>query len=194
MKCLKKIRDNVAKYEILGSKTMPDGSKLVGKAPHVAEQAWLHSLFAPINEKEIKELELQMGRKIPDTYKEFLILGYNGIRLFVTEFSLYGLRKQLGRTIEASVQPFSILTPNGIERPKNALDSYFFIGGYGEDGSKIYLDTKTDKVHYCKRNDATSIVEWKSFDKMLESEVDRIFSLFDKKGELINDNIKVTPA
>ena len=55
-----------------------------------------------------------------------------------------------------AAQPFSIITANIRERPRNAADDHFFIGGYDWDGSYLYIDKRTSTVHYCDRDDATS--------------------------------------
>ncbi|MBS1605312.1 MAG: hypothetical protein JST42_21790 [Bacteroidetes bacterium] len=93
----------------------------------------------------------------------------------------------------ASRQPFSPDISNIDERPENAKESYFFIGGYSWDGSKLYIDKATNLVHYCGRRDATSLYQWSSFEEMLVSEVRRICGLFDDKGVVKDPNRYTTP-
>lgn len=90
-------------------------------------------------------------------------------------------------------RPFSIITPNIKERPRNAKDNYFFIGGYNWDCSKLYIDMVTNKVHYCAERDATTLYEWNSFEEMIVSEVKRITNLFDDKGVVLNEDMHTTP-
>jgi SMI1 / KNR4 family (SUKH-1) len=194
MDYFEQIKEYIKKYEHLGIEVLNNGTTLVGKAPHVAEMAWSHELFSPLSNEDILKIENEIKTKIPESYKKFLLEKGNGIRLFVTTFSLYGLRKELGRTFEAAAQPFSIITPNTIEKPKNAKENHFFIGGYGYDASKLYIDTLTGKVHYSKRRDATSLFEWNSFEEMLLSEVKRIFPLFDEQGKELVDDIEILPV
>ncbi len=120
--------------------------------------------------------------------------GSNGLNVFVGEFSLYGLRKDLGRTIEASRQPYSPDIANIYERPKNAEKSYFFIGGYKWDGSNLYIDTKTNLVHFCDRWDATSLYKWNSFEEMLVSEIKRLVKLFGENGKITDAKLYTTPV
>lgn len=190
----RKIEQFVMQYEDLGTMELDNGTVLVGKAPHVGSEAWLHELFKPLSKDDCIEIESALKTKLPKEYKDFLTSDYNGLRIFVTTFSLYGLRKQFGRSFDAAAQPFSIITPNSVEKPKNAKDSYFFIGGYGKDNSKLYIDTQTGKVHYCKKNDATSLAEWNSFDEMISAELDRIFSLFDEEGKKKNEDVVTIPV
>lgn len=177
------VKKELFKFKHLGEERVAEtGALLIGRAPHIAPQAWLHKLYLVLSNNDIIKLEKDLNTAIPDDYKNFLLNCSNGLNLFVAEFSLDGLRKQLGRSVEASRQPYALDIPNIDERPKNAKESYFFIGGYSWDGSKIYLDKETNAVHYCDRWDATSLFEWDSFDHMIVSEVKRICSLFDEKG------------
>ncbi len=152
----------------------------------------LNSIYPVLIEEDIIHLEKELETKIPTAYKLFLLHNSNGLNVFTSSFGLDGLRKELGRTIEDSRQPFSLITPNTIEKPKNAKEGYFFIGGYEWDGSKLYIDKETGKVHYCDRWDATSLYEWSSFEEMIVSEVKRITSLFDEKGIVIDEDLHTT--
>ncbi len=188
------IKDRLYKFEKLGLEISELGATLIGKAPHVAPLAWLHSIYPILNDSDIIELNNKLGTEIPDDYKYFLTNYSNGLSLFVSKFYLYGYRKVLGRSIEASRQPFSLLTPNVDERPKNAKENHFLIGGYKWDGSKLYIDTNTGKVHYCDRWDVTSLYEWSSFGEMLLSETERIIKLFDENGVILDEDAPTTPV
>jgi len=187
------IREELYKFENLGLEKAENGTTLIGKAPHIAPLAWLNKIYPTLNEDDIFLLEKELNTEIPADYKSFLINFSNGLNIFVTTFSLDGLRKDMGRTIEASRQAFSIITPNIKERPKNAKDNYFFIGGYNWDCSKLYIDKTTNKVHYCSEWDATSLYEWNSFEEMILSEIKRVFNLFDNKGIILDKNKHTTP-
>ena len=78
------------------------------------------------------------------------------------------------------------------KKPKNAKDTYFFIGGYRYDGSKLYIDSEDGKVHFCKRRDASSLLAWDSFEDMLLSESKRIFTLYDDRGRMLVPSEKST--
>jgi hypothetical protein len=188
------IKNELFKFEHLGIEKLPNGTTLIGRAPHIAKQAWLHSIYPVLNEIEISKLENDVKMKIPDSYKFFLSSFGNGLGIFVSKFYLYGIRKDLGRTIEASRQPYSPVIANIDERPSNAKNSYFFIGGYSWDGSKLYIDKHTNEVHFCARWDATSLFSWSSFEEMLLSEVNRFSKLFDNNGKIINEDLYTTPV
>ncbi|TCN59861.1 SMI1/KNR4 family protein [Flavobacterium circumlabens] len=193
MNYLEVLKKDLYKFEDLGVQKSENGAILIGKAPHIAQLAWLNKIYPILSDKDIVLLGKELKREIPKDYKLFLTNFSNGLNIFVSTFSLYGLRKELGRSIEASRQPFSIFTPNLKEKPKNAKENYFFIGGYNWDGSKLYIDSVTNKVHYCAEWDATSLYKWNSFEEMIVSEVKRITSLFNEKGVVLNINKHTTP-
>ncbi|QBN19682.1 SMI1/KNR4 family protein [Flavobacterium nackdongense] len=193
MNSFEEVKKELYKYENLGIEKFENGTILIGKALHIAPLAWLNKIYPVLNEDDILLIENELKTEVPLDYKNFLINFSNGLNIFVATFSLYGLRKVLGRSVEASRQPFSIFTPNSFERPENSKDHYFFIGGYNWDGSNLYIDKQTNKVHYCDRWDATSLFEWNSFDEMIVSEVKRITNLFDEKGVVLDENKYTTP-
>ena len=181
-------------FKELGEIVYNDGGTAeYGHAPAVAEQAYMVTIFSPLNKEELTNLETKLKSSIPEQYRDFLCNGSNGLILFCGYFSLYGYVKKLDRRIGAIPQPFPLDIPNLYERPANSKSSYLFIGGYRYDGSKLYIDTSTGKVHYSKRNDATSLYCWDSFDEMIESEIPRIISLFDKSGEVIGSASETLP-
>ena len=178
--------------KILGERQLPNGTRLIGHVPHVAPEAWLHEIFPPLDKGGIDKLEAGLKMSIPTDYKEFLSVA-NGLMLFSCRLSLDGLRTSYVRTGDEAIQPFSLLTPNTFERPKDALPSYLFIGGYGQDGSRLYIDGETSKVFRAARRTSTPLNEWKNFEEMLVTETIRIALLFDDKGKRINPNEPTTP-
>uniref|UniRef100_UPI0026050911 SMI1/KNR4 family protein n=1 Tax=Chryseobacterium sp. TaxID=1871047 RepID=UPI0026050911 len=170
----KEINALIYKFENLGLGSSSDGAILIGKAPHVAPEAWLNELFPTLNESEICSVEEQLKTTIPKGYKDFLMNFSNGLIFLSSTLSFYGLRRQLNRSnLVSSHQPYSIITPNFSERPENAMESFFFIGSYQWDRSRLYIDKDTNIVHCCERWDATSKVQWSSFEEMLLSELKR---------------------
>ena len=182
----------VDSYRHLGERRLENGVYLVGSAQYIAPNAWLHSIYPGLNLSEIKVLEKMLGRPIPCSYKSFLE-GCNGLKLFNTTFCLDGLRTNYGRSLDDVWQPFDIRTPNISERPKNANDNLFFIGGYDWDGSLLYIDTNTQIVHLCHRDDATSLYKWADFNSMIEAELCRLVTLFDNNGREIDPRVSTLP-
>jgi hypothetical protein len=193
MNYFEEVKNELLKFENLGLEKSENGTILIGRAPHIAKYAWLHEIYPVLIDEDIIKLESELKTEIPSDYKSFLLKCSNGLGMFVSKFYLYGLRKELGRSIEASRQPYSIYTPNIDERPENAKESFFFIGGYRWDGSKIYIDKVTNSVHFCARWDATSLYIWNSFEEMILSETRRFTKLFNENGVIINEDLYTTP-
>ena len=187
------VKNELFRFKKLGEEVSELGATLIGHAPHIAPKAWLHSLFPVLSEHEVIEFGKAAQKRVPSVYADFLMNCSNGLKIFVSTFSLYGLRKQIGRSVEAGRQPYSPDTANVDERPANAKDSYFFIDGYNWDGSHLYIDTETSQVNYCSVSNAKSLYKWESFDEMLISEVKRICGLFDENGVVIDPKQYTTP-
>jgi hypothetical protein len=181
------------KFSYLGQKQLEDGTILIGKAPHIAPQAWLHCVYPRIESESIEFLERQMSIRIPKDYKDFLAVT-NGLGVFNTTLSLYGYRRSYGRNVDEVWQPFDIVTPNTLERPESAGENIFIIGGYDWDGSYLYINTDTDKVCLCERENISPLFGWVNFQEMLESEVRRLTTLFDEQGKEIDINRSTLPT
>ena len=81
------------RYSHLGTmQAEPTGAFLVGYAPHIASEAWLNTTFQTLSEKEIIELEEQLGTNIPSEYRLFLQYISNGMNVLVDELCLFGKR------------------------------------------------------------------------------------------------------
>jgi hypothetical protein len=63
--------DILMSYNNLGKQALESGTILIGHAPHIAPKAWLHSIHAPLSDREINALEKYLGI-IPEDYKSFL--------------------------------------------------------------------------------------------------------------------------
>ena len=189
------IKDKLLKFAAMGYEMVEaTGAIKIGKAPYRAPLAILNCLYSPINKSDILFLEKEMNKKIPKPYQKFLTEFSNGLDIMTTTLSLYGLRKNYIRTLEFVWQPFDIVTSNKYqsEKPTNADDDMFFIGFYDDDGSNLYM-TPDEKVHFCKQDDATSLITWPSLKDMLESEIDRIYALFDDNGVPFDRNAPTVP-
>lgn len=191
MDYLDRLISSLEQYAHLGNRTLPNGTKLIGHVPHVAPEAYLHILFAPLNERDVRQLELRLPCAIPHAVATFL-MRTNGLYLFSGSLSIDGLRFSNVRS-GAVRQPFSILTPNIDERPRSSKASYLFIGGYGCDGSLLYCDTGSPTVYRCSSRSARPLNEWPSFEEMIESEFNRLATHFDSKGQRINPLRPTTP-
>ena len=178
-------------YHHLGDKLLQNGTLLIGKAPHIAPEAYLHAIYKSLTETEIIETEKILKQTIPDDYREFLTVS-NGLNIFNTTLSLYGRRTNYSRSMD-EIQPFDLEIPNSYEKPPNADKNIFIVGSYDWDGSYLYIDKNDHTVHLCRRENAGSLFQWKNFADMLLSETNRLIKLFDKNGKEIDSSKSTLP-
>lgn len=179
-------------YKDIGVRGLDNGTRLIGHVPHVAPEAWFHQVYAPMTSQEACQLELELGFEPPSIFLDFLMRA-NGVRVFSGHLYICGLRANFSRRGDAAWQPFSILTPNLDERPRNAKGTHFFVGGYQPDGSRLYIDLSNLRVYLCSQRSAKPLHDWPSFEVMLESEVQRLSTLFDRQGRLLNPGLPTVP-
>ncbi|MBS1689402.1 MAG: SMI1/KNR4 family protein [Bacteroidetes bacterium] len=194
MKYFSEIDEILLKYAVFGKKELADGTLLIAPAKFVAPEAWVHQIYPPLNEDEIKILEEQIAGLIPNSYVIFLKEYSNGINIFNDVLALFGYRKRRGRGIDDVWQPYSMIIPNTIERIKNATDEMIFIGSYSWDGSKIYINRNTEKVYRCLRGDITPLNEWDCFEQMIVTEIKRLSKLHTNEGKRLDRSIPTIPS
>lgn len=178
-----KLNNLVFSYEHLGTSDL-QYAKLYGKAPHVAPYAWLHGVFKPLSDNEIKELKIRLNR-LPEFLQEFYKYA-NGFSIYSNELSIYGLRRSVSRDIDSVWQPFDIIDLNYYDRPKDSVSHMFFFGGYYEDGSLLYYNELEDTICRCSAGSTKPINIWNSFKIFLMNELTRLKSIHDSKGILIS--------
>jgi len=180
----------IAAAESFGARTTASGVRLVGHVPHVATEAYLHVVFPPLDELRIAALEDAIGLPIPDSYRRFLRLA-NGLDLFSSSLGIYGYRTSNERTGDAARQPFSVVIPNTVERPPGIPNRAIVIGGYGKDGSQIYVADSA--VFRCDRENGASLNWWPDLFAMLVSEASRLATHFDASGHLTTGGRRSAP-
>ena len=178
----------------LGVSHSKNGALLIGKAPHIAEYAWLNVMYPCITEAEVCDLEKKLGCAIPEVYRNFLMNVSNGFDIMNCTLALHGCRTSYNRSDLDSWYPFSLEDIQKNERPKNATQEMFFFASYNYDCSKLYLNTSDNKIYYCDRYDTTPLKSWDSLSDMITSEIERIFGLFDADGRISNRMAPTTPV
>ena len=182
------------RFSHLGVTHSKKGALLIGKAPHIAEFAWLNIMYPCITEAEVCDLEKKLRCAIPEVYRNFLMNVSNGLNVMNCTLALHGCRTSYNRADFESRYPFNIEDVQKYERPKNATQEMFFFASYNYDCSKLYLNTSDNKIYYCDRYDATPLKSCDSLSAMLTSEIERIFSLFDTDGRISNRMAPTTPV
>lgn len=182
------------RFSHLGVTRSENGALLTGKAPHIAEYAWLNIMYPCITEAEVCDLEKRLGCAIPEVYRDFLMNVANGFDIMNCTLALHGCMASYDRSDLDSWYPFSLEDIQKYERPKNSSPEMFFFGTYEYDGSKLYLNTLDNKVYYCSPYDATPLKSWNSLSDMITAEIERIFALFDADGHCISEDVPTTPV
>lgn len=171
-----------------------NGTKLYGHVKTIGENAWFHEIFAPLNETEIAEIESSIGKNLPNSLKEFFICT-NGIRLFSNEIALLGKRATFKRSSDEDLRlPYSIVTPNTLEQPKDIKENQIIIGSYSYDGSKVIIDSNDKLVFVCERENVQNVIfKFQTFWEFLLSEIERLGTFFNSEMLLVNDTISTLP-
>ena len=181
-----------SRFESLGTKTIPNGTVLYGKAPHVGEQAWLHGLYPPCPEAGLATIEEEVDAPLPASLRKLLLLA-NGLEIFSGVLSLYGWRGEFKRTVEAVLsQPYSIVTPNTRERPDWLPRENWIVGSYEWDGTAVCLGKGGD-IAACTPDAGDVICEWKSLNTFLQDEAKRLPRLFDETGRELDEAASPLP-
>lgn len=189
----KNLEERLMRFSHLRVTHSKNGALMIGKAPHIAEFAWLNIMYPCITEAEVCNLEKKLGCAIPEVYRNFLMNVSNGLNVMNCTLALHGCRTSCNRADFESRYPFNIEDVQKYERPKNATQEMFFFASYNYDGSKLYLNTSDNKIYYCDRYDATPLKSWDSLSEMITSEIERIFGLFDADGRISNRMAPTTP-
>ncbi len=189
-----KLIELLYKYSTYGLKKCEDGSLLIGHPNYLNEDWWLVEMYPTLKDDDIKYIKKRCIPILPETYENFLRYVSNGLIFQFGSFYLYGFVPSYNRSISTR-QPYDLFIPNIDERDlfNNVQQNYFFIGGYSDDGSQLYIDVSTNKVHLCSENDATPLFSWNNFDDMLISELTRLYTLYSEDGRIIDEEKSVSP-
>ena len=185
------LRKIVYHYDHLGVRKEPNGTILIGPAPHIAKYAWLNELYPVITEKEIIEMEKIIGIKIPEDYVHFLREFSNGLTILTEEFSLYGCSGNR-RTTESIWLPFDLVLYNTRYKPQKATSEMLIIGRFGWDNHKIAMLPDNSLLYadqYFENIKPINI----SFMDLLLLEIPRLYSMFDEKGVRLDNNKPTSP-
>ncbi len=94
-----------------GEQVLPAGTRRIGHAPDLAPEAYMHTLFPPLEEKGVRILEEQLERELPDQLSSFYKL-HNGCLFFDELICVYGLRYSYDRSDVVTMleQPYELRT------------------------------------------------------------------------------------
>lgn len=178
----KKLLELLNRYDSYGY--MEDSYSIkIGRAPHIAELAWMHAVYNPLSLEEINLFETEVDFTIPGVYRTFLTQ-MNGCSIFTHSISLFGYRKALSRSVEMAYSfPFSLSNPNLLER-NGLAGNYFVIGSYRKDGSKVVIDLKDNTVKRLDKRDFVVYNIWPDLENFLFNEIERMIDCAENNGIL----------
>jgi hypothetical protein len=174
------------KHEHLGVKKFPDGSIAIGHVPHVAELAYFHRVFWPLNDDEIQVLQNDLEYDFPESLINFFKL-HNGLGTFSDDLNIDGQRRDWKRTdMEAAVQqPYSIQSANTDFWPTHAPFDSLVIGSIGPDRSPITIYKDGQAFIWPAQESPAPSKSYADIFELLRIEAERLFSMFDKGGRPI---------
>jgi hypothetical protein len=175
------VREVIEQAKSFGYRELKSGARLFGHVPHVAPEAWLHQVYAPLSERDCDLLEQKVEQPLPVEFREFLSIA-NGLGLFSNTLSIYGQRASYGRSGDEVWQPFSIVDANTFDRPRHAKQNQLIVGSYRSDGSLVFIDGNDGHAYQTRARSAKVLKTWSGFWQMLTSETERISKLFDNTG------------
>ncbi|WP_322084994.1 SMI1/KNR4 family protein [Burkholderia sp. BCC1999] len=187
------IRDRMVGFSSLGEDVAKNGTVLYGKCPHIGKDAYLHTLYPALTDAEIKILEEQIERKLPQQLVDFYG-ECNGFHYFVDTLIVYGLRSIAGRGADAFYQPYDMRTPNVDERIRDADEDAIFFAWYDWDGSLVYTRKNESAIYMCGNDSMKPVGKWSSLKEFLSEESERVLGLFDSKGILLDESASTLPV
>jgi hypothetical protein len=153
----------IKQWERFRKRELADGTIQVGHAKAIGTDAWMHTLFAPLSQEDLQDLEIQLECNFDESLRSFYSV-HNGLKLFGSYFSIYGIPSSFSRTGDYLFQPFDFITHN-LDRPDNYPISTYVVGSVltedvvfnllvdvsqGENSGKIYLFNRQEEQYICE--------------------------------------------
>ncbi len=166
--------------------TTAGGTLLLSNVSLDTPMAYLHSVYPPLDRDTIQALQDELPLVLPEPYRRFLRIA-NGLDLFLSSISLFGVRGAIARDMTALDWPFSLLTPNVHERPAQLEAGAFVIGSYSYDDSPIVMHAAQTSV-VCTTPDGDQVrATWPDLDTFLKQEIARLANLFQGNYTQLDD-------
>ncbi|NMC55897.1 MAG: SMI1/KNR4 family protein [Eubacteriaceae bacterium] len=192
IKNISKIIDKLKERRLNGEVITKNGTLLICKVPHIAPEAWLHSIYEGLSDYELKEVENKLGKKLPDDLY-LLLKEVNGMNIFSDSISIFGKRISYAREGEESFQPYDLADMNE-ELDGIIPANWIAFAGYNWDGSTMYYDINNDNsVFICERDSKNKLKVWSNIFSWLSEEVIRLSDLYDEKGIEKDEDVPTIP-
>lgn len=124
----RKLRRLLDRWSDKGVRNLPGGTTLIAHSPEIAPEAYLHSLYPPLDDEQIDVIERELQKPLPASLRRFYGR-HNGVFLF-QDTSIYGLRTSYRRSdFDAMLeQPFDVVALNTYSRPRCGGQETIFLG------------------------------------------------------------------
>ncbi len=99
LESISRIQDTFECWRQLGSKTLRDGTELIGRQYEDDDEAWMHALFLRLTGHEIAAMEQLLEMPLPKSLRRFYS-SCGGMTLFGGVFRIHGLRQPRGVLLE----------------------------------------------------------------------------------------------
>jgi hypothetical protein len=167
----------------LGINLNAEPAILIGKVPHAGSAAWMHKIYAPLNDREIHTLQGNLDFELPNDLVQ-LYKNANGLNLFSDLFSIWGLRTNFNRSSEIHL-PYNLISHSG----KARLDfnpNWFCFGSSEKNENNLFYDfsKKDNRIYETKRDFPEIIQSWDSLEHFLISEIEKYNALHDETGRM----------
>jgi len=149
-------QDRLDEWRQLGSRHLQSGVELIGGCDEDGDP-WLHAVYPALSKVEVGQLEIDLGRRLPATYRSFL-LGCGGLSCFAGLFMVHPYRK-LEKSLAVGAVTDSVLrlnqllsgaewmTSSAIAFASNALDGSVQVLGMGRTPAEVLrCDVRTGEV------------------------------------------------
>ena len=123
-----------------GDATNAVGTRLIGHAPHIAPEAYVHVVYSPLGEAHLQELRVRLGRPLPPEYEDFL-KNANGLMMFLGQIRVFGyvpLKRQAADRVHN--YPSSVIVPNVSARVVGLSHGAVAVGWYKANGSYAAIE------------------------------------------------------
>lgn len=154
-----------------GDSTNEMGTRLIGHVPQIAPKAYMHVVYAPLTEAQLREFRGRLGRPVPAEYGEFLTHA-NGLSLFVGEMRVLGYVPTMRRA-STSVHnyPSNVMIPNVSARIAGLSHGAVVVGWYRADGSYVAIEENGTVIQLDSKLRVGCMQTWPSFDSWVTSEI-----------------------
>ena len=175
---------SLQRHAHLGTRSFGDGTALIGHLPRLAPHAFLHRIFGPLSDTEIRQIEERLQMQVPPSLAEFY-RHFNGVMLFDTAICVYGLRRSWDRADVDAMQcnPFDVYVPTLTYRSCSPSGHGIAISQY-DDLSQVLVepDGTVVRVRESPLHPGEVLNRWGSLGDWLLSECRRVEDCIDRDG------------